>query len=410
LIAHRIRWWVPLLALTLVLAGEWLRAAEGTWAWSAALVGLLCAVLIPRDGRASRQALGGLLALVALVLVVVQHRLDRIEQHWDDEREDIVEVAGGRLGAELHGAFDLTRTLAEAAVPLASLDRPEAFRSLEQVLRRSGLDAGVAILEHDGSPWAWAGKHRLMPRPEGDSIAAAWSQYYVTLESRRHSARGRTVVASVLVWAHPSVPAREGSLAERFRERTQVSLEVFRTEAAPDSPDVFDYCEPTTAGPRCLFSVLPTPPGQADARALVLSRGAPAVAVLLLLLLLCGVVAADRSVARWFLAPLLLWLPLRAPVGPLMGASSLFSPATYFLGTLAPFSSSAGVLAVTAMLVLLLAIRLWQKRLARRWWRVAAGAALLAATPLLVDQLSAGVVPPSTGTPMALPHSVQEPS
>jgi signal transduction histidine kinase/type IV secretory pathway VirB2 component (pilin) len=402
LIAHRIRWWVPLLALTLVLAGEWLRAAEGTWAWSGALAAVLCVLLLPRGGPPSRQALAGLLTLAALVLVVVQYRLDRIEQHWDDEREAIVEAAGGRLGAELHGAFDLTKSLAEAAVPLASLDRMDAFRSLEQLLRRSGLDAGVAILEHDGTPWAWAGRHRLMPRPEGDSIAAAWSQYYVTLESRRYSVRGRTVVASVLVWAHPSVPTRDGSLAERFRARTQVSLEAFRTEAAPDSPDVFDYCEPTTAGPRCLFSVLPTPPGQADARALVLSRGAPAVAVLLVLLFLFGVAAADRSSTRWLLAPLLLWLPLRAPVGPLLGASSLFSPATYFLGTLAPLSSSAGLLAIAAMLSLLLAIRLWQARLARRWWRVAVGAAVLAATPLLVGQLSAGIAPPPTGTPMGL--------
>jgi signal transduction histidine kinase len=388
--------------LTLVLAGEWLRAAEGPWAWSGALAALLCALMLPQDGRASRQALAGLLVLAALVLVVVQHRLDRIEQHWDDEREAIVEAAGGRLGAELHGAFDLTKALAEAAVPLASLDRADAFRSLQRVLRRSGLDAGVAILERDGTPWAWAGRHRLLLRPEGDSIAAAWSQYYVTLESRRHSARGRTVVASALVWTHPSVPAREGSLAERFRARTQVGLEVFRPDAAPDSPDLFDYCEPTTTTPRCLFSVLPTPPGQADARALVLSRGAPAVAVLVLLLLLTGVAAADGSVGRWLLAPLPLWLAVRTPVGPTMGASSLFSPATYFLGALAPVSSSAGVLAVTALLALLLAIWLWRKRLERRWWRVLVGAMLLGAMPLVVDRLSAGIAPPSTGTPMAL--------
>jgi hypothetical protein len=136
---------------------------------------LLCAVALPWDGRASRQALGGLLGITALVLVVVQHRLDRIEQHWDDEREAIVEAAGGRRGAALHGAVDLTRSLAEAAVPLASLDRADAFRSLEQVQRRSGLDVGVAILEHDGTPWAWAGRHRIMPGPEGDSIAAAFT-------------------------------------------------------------------------------------------------------------------------------------------------------------------------------------------------------------------------------------------
>ncbi|MFL5505270.1 MAG: hypothetical protein ACJ8AU_00190, partial [Gemmatimonadales bacterium] len=141
MIVHRIRWWVPLLALTLVLSGEWLRAAEDVWAWSAAATALLTAAVLPRIGRPSRQALSGLLVLAALLLVVVQHRLDRIERHWDEEREAIVEAAGGRLGTELHGAFELTKTLAEDAVPLASLDRTEAFRALEQVLRRTGLDA-----------------------------------------------------------------------------------------------------------------------------------------------------------------------------------------------------------------------------------------------------------------------------
>jgi two-component system nitrogen regulation sensor histidine kinase NtrY len=401
-IAHRIRGWVPLLILTLVLAAEWLRAAEDVWAWSAAAAALATAALLPHDGRSSRQALAGLLALTALILLVAQHRLDRIERHWDAEREAIVEAAGGRLGAELHGAFDLTEALATDAVPLASLDRAEAFRGLERALRRTGLDAGVAILEHDGTPWAWAGRHRLTPQPEGDSIAAAWSQYYVTLESRRHSARGRTVVASVLVWAHPSVPAREGSLAERFRAGTQVALEVLRPSAAPDSPDVFDYCEPTTAGPRCLFSAVPIPPGQADARGLVLSRGGPAIAVLLLLVLLAGIVAADRVLARWLLAPLFLWLPLRAPVGSLVGASSLFSPATYFYNDAAPLTGSAGVLALSATLVLLAAIWLWQRRLPRRWWRVALGALVVVATPYLIGDLSRGVAPPSGGTPMGL--------
>ena len=393
---------MPPLALALVLAAEWLRAAEDVWAWSAAAAALVATIALPRAGRPARQALAGLLALVALVLLVVQYRLDRIERHWTAERERIVETAGDRLGDELHGAFALTQALASDAAPLATMDRNEAFRALERILRRTGLDAGVAILEHDGTPWAWAGRHRLAPRAAGDSIDAAWSQYYVTLESRRHSARGRTVVASVLVWAHPSVPAREGSLAERFRAATQVALEVLRPVDAPDSPDVFDYCEPTTAGPRCLFSVLSIPPGQADARALVLARGGPAVAVLLLLVLVAGVLAAESARARWLLTPLLLWLPLRAPLGPLVGASALFSPATYFSRALQSLSGSAGVLAITFLLLTLAAIRLWQRRLPRRAWRTALGLAALAAAPFLVRELSTGIAPPPGGTTMGL--------
>ena len=42
---------------------------------------------------------------------------------------------------------------------------------------------------------------------------------------------------------------------------------------APDSVDVFDYAEPTTAGDRLLFSVQPIPPEQGTAKERVFERG-----------------------------------------------------------------------------------------------------------------------------------------
>ena len=69
-------------------------------------------------------------------------------------------------------------------------------------------------------------------------------------------------VAGVLIWAHPAVPDGFRSLAELFRERTEVGLTVYPPGTAPDSVDVFDYAEPTTAGDRLLFSARPVPPEQ----------------------------------------------------------------------------------------------------------------------------------------------------
>jgi signal transduction histidine kinase len=389
-------------AATLALAAEWLRVAEAPWAWAAAAAAVATIALLWRPDGPARQLVAALLGLVALVLLLAQRRLDRIEHHWDAEREAIVAAAGERLRGDLHAAFELAEGLAMDAAPLAAGERAAAFASLDRLRRRGGLDAGVAILERDGTPWAWAGAHRLAPASAGDSIAAAWSQYYVTLESRRHSARGRVTVASVLVWAHPAVPARAGSLAARFRERTQVALDIVRPEAAPDSPDVFDYCEPDAAGDRCLFSAVPRPPDQADARAQALQRGGQAVAALLLLAMLAGLVAAATPRARWLLVPLLLWMPLRAPVGPLVGLESLFSPATYFFRNATPLSGSAGLLALSGALLLLAAIELWERRLPRRWWRVALGVALVLATPYAVGDLSRGIAPPAAGTPLGL--------
>ena len=131
------------------------------------------------------------------------------------------------------------------------------------------------LFDPEGDPWAWAGRHRLPPVAEGDSLGARATGYYVVLEARRHSADGRTAVAGVLVWAHPAVPDRSRSLAELFRESTEVGLTVYPPGAAPDSVDVFDYEEPTTAGRRLLFSVQPMPAGAGHRQAARLRRREP---------------------------------------------------------------------------------------------------------------------------------------
>jgi hypothetical protein len=188
----------------------------------------------------------------------------------------------------------------------------------------------VVILDPGGLPWAWAGRHRLPPVAQGASIGSRTTGYYVVLEARRHTAGGRVAVAGVLIWAHPTVPDRRRSLAELFRERTEVGLSVYPPDTAPDSADVFDYEEPTTAGPRLLFSVRPVPPEQGTAKQLVYERGSRLVTWLVLLTLALALSAARRPLERIGLLAGLVWLSVRAPDRPGPRSPPLFSPPPSF--------------------------------------------------------------------------------
>ncbi len=87
-----------------------------------------------------------------------------------------------------------------------------ALRLLQRLVPTRGAEMSVALLDPEGDVWAWAGRHRLPPVAEGDSIGSRATGYYVVLEARRHSAEGRIAVAGVLIWAHPAVP---GPVAQR---------------------------------------------------------------------------------------------------------------------------------------------------------------------------------------------------
>src|SRR5205823_3413209 len=148
---------------------------------------------------------------------------------------------------------------------------------LDGLVPPNGPEMSVVVFDQPGRPWAWAGRHRLPPQSQGDTTAARASRYYVVLEARRHSADGRSAVAGVLIWAHPAVPDRGRSLTELFRASREVDLAVYAPGTAPDSADVFDYEEPTTAGSRLLFSVQPVPPEQGVAKELAFHRGSRAI-------------------------------------------------------------------------------------------------------------------------------------
>jgi two-component system, NtrC family, nitrogen regulation sensor histidine kinase NtrY len=384
-------------------AAEWLR--RPAWTWVAAVAVLLAVLLVlgrPWTGWRRRVLAAGLAGLV-LALAVVQWRLSAIESRWPEQRKLRVTAASERLDGDLHAAYHRAERLTEAAVAASAAgDRKAAFAQLERLVPAAGPEMSVVIFDGAGLPWAWAGRHRLPPAAQGDSTGARATGYYVELEARRHTPEGRLAVAGVLIWAHPAVPDRGRSLAELFRERTEVGLTVYPPNTAPDSADVFDYADSTTAGRRVLFSVRPVPPEQGAAKERAYQSGSRLVTWLVLIVIGLGLSVTARPLERLALLAALVWLAVRAPVGPALGLQPLFSPATFFRPVLGPLSGSAGVLTLVGLLLTVGGVWLWRKRLPRRWYGVGLGGALLLVSPYLISSLGRGITPPADGVSIGL--------
>jgi signal transduction histidine kinase len=402
-VRHRDLGWLVAVLATVIAAAEWLHAPSVAWAVTAALLAILAAgASLLRWRRAPALVLAAGLLLLAGELLATARQLHLNASDWPAQREARITAYGDRVGGELRSALRATSRLADRAVDAAALSQEEAFETLAAALPASGAELGIAILDSAGAPWAWAGRHRLAPEARGDSIDARTSGYYVVLETRRHSA-GRVIVASVLIWADSAVPDRSRSVAERFRRATEVGLHVYPPGAAPEhNPDIFDYAEPTTAGPRLLFSVQPVPPTQDEARNRVFTRGGRAVMLLAALAVLLALPLAGAPSLRYVLLIGPLWAAARAPADALLGLGNLFSPATFFDPLLGPLSSSSAALALTGAVLAMLALRLWQRPMPGRAVSRVAGVVMAALALAIVWRFAQHVTPPSRGVGIPL--------
>ncbi|NNG17042.1 MAG: hypothetical protein HKM89_11225, partial [Gemmatimonadales bacterium] len=177
---------------------------------------------------------------------------------------------------------------------------------------------------------------------------------------------------------------------------------VYAPGEAPQGPDVFDYEEPTTAGPRLLFSVEPVPPEQGETRLHTFEQSSALVGLLLLILLLLALGWARSPLQRYLALAATLWVAIRSPVGAALGFDSLFSPATFFRSILGPFSSSAGLLFLSSAFVTVASVALWRRRLPRHAVGLLLGLASIGAAPYLVRELGRGITPPANGVSMGL--------
>jgi len=382
-------------------AGEWLRAP--TWPWLLlTTLGSLVAIVGLRTGGSWRHRTLSLAALLlALAPLVTTWRLHQLESQWPAIQQGRVDRATDRLAGDLHAAYLLASHLADRAVAAPS-DQADAFEALAAAVHGAEVEAGVTLLGSDGRPWAWAGAHRLAPRGDGRPVATTDNPFYLVLEVAREAPTGRRAVGSVVVWASPAVPERVRSVTEDFRARTGVGLRVYPAGTAPDLPTVFDYTEPTTAGPRLLFSVEPLPPALGDATAAARAAGARATAWVLLLTLLLSVIVAGDLKARYAMLLLGVAVIARAPVGPSVGLDLYFSPVAFYRSVLGPLSQSAGALATLALVVTLLSVAVWYRPPRRRWFSAPLAVLLLLGSPVALRYLARGITPPPQGVSLGL--------
>lgn len=395
------RWWLLGAGLTLAAAGVWLHTLSASWMLATCLgAGVGVWGLYPLPGWRARAA-GAALVLLALTPLVTEWRLAQLEAHWPAIQRARVDRATERLAGDLHAAYLLANQLADEASAVPS-NLQQTFPALERVVAGAGLEAGVALLDETGRVQSWAGSHRLAPRGDGRPVSTTDNPFYLVLEVTRDAPLDRRAVGSVVVWASSAVPERVRSVTEDFRLRTGVGLRVYPVGTAPDDPDVFDYSEPTTAGPRLLFSVEPVPPQLAEAAASVQSAGARATAWLLLLTLLLTVVGAGNSVARYAMLLLGVALVTSVPIGAVLGLETFFSPIAFFRPALGPMGRSAGALATLVLLLTLLAVALWTRPPRRRWFSFPLGIILLLGAPVVLRYFARGITPPPSGVSLGL--------
>lgn len=400
--------------VAVVVAAEWLHGGgEGAavWAWLAGAAGAATLLLALRPPRADWR-LGALLAALAclglgVTLVRGVLAVRRIECCWTEVRQARIPQDSVELKAALARAVAEARRLAERGMTAALVPREAAFEHLDRALGSGerGLERGVTIVGPDGQPWAWAGRHRVVPEPDTAELRATITTFYATLEARRQTQAGGQAVGTVLLDAAPAVADREGAVGVAFARAHGVELRFFAPGVAPPptpsppGPVSWDY---TTQEAGALFTVQPLPPAQGDAKLAALARTASLASAGLALALLLLLLAAPPGRWRWAVVAAGAWALARASLGPPLDLTAFFSPDTFYRPTLGLFSASAGALAVLGCLLLLAAGTLWRRGTARRPWHVVLAALLVLAAPYLVRHFGRGIAPPAGGVDFAL--------
>ncbi len=361
----------------------------------------LAVALIRARGRSGSMVLALVLVAKALLLGVAQYQIDRIDRAWPAVRESLVVSAADRWLRDVKYARAQVERVSSYAATLDPVDREQAFDRLARVVAREPLEIGAVIVESDGTPVVWAGRYRLTPKAEGDSINFNASAYYAAIESRRHLPNGRTAVASLLLAADSTVPDQARSLAQRFAARSGVGVEILPNGVAPDTSDVFDYLEPMAdGGSRLLFSVQLRPPTQSTSYQRVFRSSVVRLVLVSVLGLVVALVVTAPGWPRFLLALLPAAVVVRAPLGDALDVPALFSSTTFFHPLLGPVSAAAGPLILTSLVLVLLAVVGLGRARIRTWWGAPFSAVLLLAAPFVVSRLGRGIQIPAAGVPM----------
>ncbi|HKP29947.1 MAG TPA: hypothetical protein VJU15_11120, partial [Gemmatimonadales bacterium] len=375
-------------------AASWLlQAAPAPLAAVLAGIILLVASREP-DSRTGVRAAIGLATALLILLAMVELRRRAMESADPGDLQSIARAEKDLYSELGRAAFRLRA--AAGAVSEADVSRSErSFELLSRVRATAGPASAVAILDRTGQPVAWSGKFLSVPVPRADTLAIARTPFYVVLEARRQRVDGGIAIASATLWRDDVVLANGEDVLNAVRLPAGVTVR-FESPGNGDSS--------ATAWPQDnpVLSLSVNVASPQDRVASLLERSRPLVAWLLVLFLLVSA-AAGTTVALRF-TPIVIALPLAIvyPIGEALGARSFFSPAWFFSALAGRLSSSAGALAVSAMVVLLAGTAVWGRlRLPRRVGAVA-GSILALLVPSLLRQLGRGITPPSEGVPITL--------
>lgn len=298
--------------------------------------------------------------------------------------------AGRRLQAALDAAALRLGSAATTAVQVDVSSGERAFARLGAIRDLAGSSVAIAILDSDGRPVVWAGRFLASPAASGDSLSVVRTPFYVVLEARRQRSDGGTAVAAIPLW-------RDGSVARSAADSMVAVRAPPGITIAYDAPRTGDTAarEWPARGP--LVGVRLAAPAEADAFAAITARARAVVAWLLLGFLLAAASASGPAALR--ATPVALGLLLAAfyPIGDALGAATAFSPAWYFSPLGGRLTSSAGLLALASLAVLLGGLALWDRAPLPRRAGSIAGTALALAVPLLTRELARGITPPAPG-------------
>jgi len=390
-----------------VAATEWLHSSSPGWAWVAGGAALVAAVaaIASRPIRGRLGAAGVAAMLVGVAVTWSAWSAGRLRCCWPDERERRVRIATQALTETLSGAVTEARRLAERGATAALRPPADAFDRLATALEGghagAGLERGVAILEADGRPVAWAGRHRTPPGIDSTELRVSISAFYATLEARRQAPNGRWAVGRVLLEAAPVIADADRTLAAQFGRAHGVQLRFQPLAGTSASLERVAFCSAACGSRDTLAMVDIVPPSQGDAMLATLAGAANQTGLALALLFGCLLLAAPPGRWRWLVIGGGVWLLARDSFGP-ASPGSVFSPATFYRSALGDFGDSVGSFGAVGLAALVAAAAVWRRGVRRRRWQVALAGALIIYAPYLVRYFGQGIAPPAGGVSFGL--------
>ena len=185
-LSHRPPWWLVSTLAAGVAAAEWLRRPSLAWVVVGALAATVaCLVALAPGGWRHRGARRCARGADRWRSPSRSARLTAIETRWAGAARAAGRGrvrAAGRRPPRGPAPRRPTRPVGPRRAPRRSRRRAPACSS--GWCRRGGAEMSVVLFDPEGDPWAWAGRHRLPPAAEGDSIGVA-GRLDITWCSRR---------------------------------------------------------------------------------------------------------------------------------------------------------------------------------------------------------------------------------